>query len=435
MMPSMYDILYSAGVTVSAPVWLARGKARRKVFSALSQRMGHTEPRNGSEPLVLIHAVSLGEINATRSLVDELSKERPNLHFVVTSTTDTGFCRGTEIYRNYPRVRVIRFPLDFSTAVKRLLDAVRPTLAVLMELEVWPNFMAICQQRSIPVVLVNGRVTEGSFRNYRRVGPLTRPMFAKLSWVCAQEELYAKRFRAMGVSESRLQVSGTMKFDTAQIADQIAGADELAESLGIRPGELLWVCGSTGPGEESLLLDVYRDLLTEFPRLRLAIVPRKPERFDEVASLICERDFELVRRSDVLAGKASTISHHSVILGDTMGELRKFYSIATVIFVGRTLVDLGNKQHGSDMIEPAALAKPVCVGPYTTNFGEAMNAFREADAIAEVSDASSLNQTISHWLKNPIAASALAQRAQAVVRSQQGATRRHIDAILKFLPV
>ena len=169
------------------------------------------------------------------------------------------------------------------------------------------------------------------------------------------------------------------------------------------------------------------------PTLRLAIVPRKPERFDEVATLIRETGLELVRRSDVIAGKQGVVSSRAVVLGDTMGELRKFYSLAKVVFVGRTLVDLGKKQHGSDMIEPAALAKPVVVGPYTTNFAEAMSAFRGADAILEAADATTLEKHTRKLLADPESATAMGRRAQGVVRNQQGATQRHVEAVLRFL--
>jgi len=432
-MANIYDILYGMGATLSAPFWLLKGKARRKVFSAWQERMGQAEPRVGDAPLVLIHAVSLGEINATRKLVEELAIKRPDLHFVVTSTTETGFNRGLELYRNNPRVRVIRFPLDFSSGIRRLLDAVRPAMAVLMELEVWPNFMAQCQRRQIPVILLNGRVTESSYRNYRRASLFTKLMFSRLAAVCAQEKLYAQRFIEMGVPAERVKVTGTMKFDTAQVASDIDEADELAESLGLKAGEPLWVCGSTGPGEEQILLEIYASLLRKSPQLRLAIIPRKPERFDEVAEMICAGGFELVRRSDVRDGKPGVVSRSAVILGDTMGELRKFYSLARVVFVGRTLVDLGKKQHGSDMIEPAALAKCVIVGPYTTNFAEVMNAFREGDGIREIADATDLEQAVESLLASAVAARDMGARAQEVVRQQQGATHRHVEAVLAFL--
>ena len=433
-MPNVYDIIYATGVTISAPLWLLRGKARRKVFAAFQHRMGRVDPRFGHEPLILIHAVSLGEMNATRKLVTELSAQRPDLHFVITSTTDTGFHRGQELYRQNPRVKVLRFPLDFSSAVRRMLDAMRPTLAVLMELEVWPNFTALCEKRKIPVILINGRLTSGSFRNYRRARLFTRAMFARLTTVCAQEKTYAARFISLGTPRSRVLITGTMKFDTAQIASSITGDTELAASLGLSSADPLWVCGSTGPGEETLVLDIYHQLLRDHPRLRLAIIPRKPERFDEVAQLIQARGFELVRRREVLDGKAGAISHRAVILGDTMGELRKFYSLATAVFVGRSLVDLGSKQHGSDMIEPAGLAKPIVIGPFTTNFAEVMNAFRADKALAEVATPDALCQTLASFLSNPASARAMALRAQEVVRRQQGAPARHVAAILQHLP-
>ncbi|HSV16013.1 MAG TPA: hypothetical protein VLI90_17255, partial [Tepidisphaeraceae bacterium] len=193
----------------------------------------------------------------------------------------------------------------------------------------------------------------------------------------------------------------------------------------------LWVCGSTGPGEEPIVLDAYHALLQSFPTLRLAIIPRHPQRFNEVAALIVQRGYPLLRRS----ARTRPTGGRPVILGDTMGELRKFYSLATVVFVGRTLVDLGPRQHGSDMIEPAALAKPIIVGPWTHNFAEPMEKFREANAIREVmKHTSELKQTIGDWLKNPQDAAEVGRAARQVVRENQGATARHAGIILQHLP-
>ena len=255
-------------------------------------------------------------------------------------------------------------------------------------------------------------------------------------------------------------MTGTMKFDTAQVAARIEGDSELANALGLRPGqEPIWVCGSTGPGEEQIILDSYRQLLASLPNLRLVIVPRKPERFDEVAELIRGREFDVIRRSQSqiagsnrqVANQKSQIANRKspmegqklpaagsppppVVLGDTMGELRKFYSLADVVFAGRSLVDLGPRQHGSDMIEPAALAKPVIVGPYTGNFAEVMNCFRDARAIREIARPDDLAGAIESCLADRPAASAMGLRAQQIVGQQQGATRRNIQLILKHLP-
>jgi 3-deoxy-D-manno-octulosonic-acid transferase len=437
---NLYDILYGAGLALSAPFWLAKGSARRKVLKAISQRMGHvTAAVKGNGPTVMIHAVSLGEINATPALVRGLAAARADLRFVISTTTDTGYSRAQDLFGSDARVSLIRYPLDFTAAVRRVLDTFQPSVVVLMELEVWPNFALQCERSGIPVVLVNGRLTAGSFRNYRLGGPLVRRMFRRLRAVCAQEQTYAERFIALGAPPDRVQVTGTMKFDTAQVAAAIPGAEELAAVVGLHPGnDRVWVCGSTGPGEEAILLRVYRELLKSNPRLRLVLVPRKPERFDEVAQTITLAGFGVIRRSQSSIANCKLQIANSdvvgpVILGDTMGELRKFYSLADVIFVGRTLVDLGSRQHGSDMIEPAGLAKPTIVGPFTGNFAEVMNQFRASNAIREITTAEELANMLITLLSDQAAAKAMGARAQDVVRTSQGATARHLAIILDEL--
>lgn len=434
-MIDLYDMVYAVGVGVSAPFWLLRPAARDKVRRAFSQRMGQVPCRDDDAPAVWIHAVSLGEINATKALVQSLSQQRPELRFIISSTTETGYTRGSELYGANPRVTLIRYPLDFSPAIERVLDRLRPSLVVLMELELWPNFLHLCRRRRIPVVLVNGRVTRSSFRNYRLAKPLVAPMFASLAQVCAQEETYAKRFIALGADPRRVRITGTMKFDTAQVGQAVAGDRELAEAMDLADEEApLWVCGSTGPGEEAIVLHAYRQLLVNHPSLRLAIIPRHPQRFDEVAQLIESEGFPLLRRSrPVVRDPQSETQNPPVLLGDTMGELRKFYSLASVVFVGRSLVDLGPRQHGSDMIEPCALAKPTLVGPFTGNFAEVMTRFRDAEAIGVVRDEAELLQQVDRLLTQRTEAQGMARRAQQVVRQEQGATGRHVGVILGYL--
>jgi 3-deoxy-D-manno-octulosonic-acid transferase len=425
-----YDIAWGTLLALGAPYWTLQPRTRRKVFRAMRERMARRLPPGGDGPAVLIHAVSLGEMNATRALVQTLAGARPDLRFVVTTTTDVGWEAAGKLYGSDPNVRVVRFPLDFSGAVSRLLDGLRPTVVALMELEVWPNFMLQCERRGIPVVLINGRLTESSFRNYRLGGPLVKRMFRRLSEVCAQDQTYAARFLELGAPAGHVRVTGTMKFDTAQVADRIDGDLELAAAVGLRPGEEpVWVCGSTGPGEEEIVLEVFKQL---DPRLRLVLVPRKPERFDEVAELVRHEGFALVRRGtgETFPGR---IDRPAVVLGDTMGELRKFYSVADVVFVGRTLVDLGQRQRGSDMIEPSALGKPVIVGPYTHNFADAMARLRDADAVRVVHDGAELGRAVAGVLASPDRGAAMGRRAQDVVRREQGATARNAGVILAHL--
>ncbi|MBU0716940.1 MAG: 3-deoxy-D-manno-octulosonic acid transferase, partial [Planctomycetes bacterium] len=302
-------------------------------------------------------------------------------------------------------------------------------------------------RRGVPVVVVNGRLTERSMRRLQRLGRFARTMFADLTWVGAQDSTIAGRFRALGVPEERVEITSSMKWDTAAVADRIDGAEELAQALGIPRDRPLWVCGSTGPGEEALILGAFHQVLQDWPTLAqsvqgesgegggfgppaLAVVPRKPERFDEVADLIGRLGFSVVRRSECDGEAAGArIPESAVFLGDTMGELRKFYSLADVVFVGRSLVPMG----GSDPMEVAALGKPIIVGPHMENFRLPVDALAGADAIRVVASADALPATVEGILTDPALASGLGARAKDVVARHQGATGRTTDAIVQVL--
>lgn len=503
-MPTVYDLAYGTLLVAASPVLWMRPDLRAKLARARRQRNGDVPVRQGDGRCVLIHAVSVGEVNATREMVVQLlaagetgsewegshprgpseqnvrNEDGRALHVVISVTTDAGFERAKQLFAEQQatgRVSVVRYPLDFSKYVRRFLDRLRPDVAVLMELEVWPNFVRECRRRGVPVVLVNGRLTDGSYRKYRWIRPLVRPMYAALSEVCAQEETYARRFIDLGVPRDRVKVTGTMKFDAAQVGERAEGDEALARELGLKPRALggeepVLVCGSTGPGEEALLLEAHSKLRQRHERLCLVVVPRKPERFEEVARAM-GRAGEVFRRSKTPASHSDAATGilrptlvrseeaaelhsganeqrgsenaSSLILGDTIGELRKFYSLADVVVVGRTFVDLGEKQHGSDMIEPAALGKPIVVGPYTGNFAEPMRALLAADAIRQIEQAPSkhtpaamVDQLVGRldgWLRDPASAAAIGQRAREVVLANRGATGRHVDVVRKHLEI
>ena len=332
-MINRYDIAYGLGIFITGPYWLVKSSARKKLMHALNHRMGRMAHLPEDRPRIWIHAVSVGEVNATRALIEQLAAQRPDLSFVVSTTTQTGFERGTELYGQADDIRLIRFPLDFTDALNRALDAIRPSIVVLMELEVWPNFMRQCEDRKIPVVLANGRLTAPSYRRYKWILPVSRAMFGRLARVCAQDEIYARRFADLGAAPDRIRITGTMKFDNAKIEDHVQGDLQLAREVGLDPtDEFIWVCGSTGPGEEKIILREYRELLKTHGRMRLVIVPRHPPRFDEVAELVLDHKFWLVRRSQQRLDRPSHEVVPPVVLGDTMGELRKFYSLANVVF-------------------------------------------------------------------------------------------------------
>jgi 3-deoxy-D-manno-octulosonic-acid transferase len=418
----LYLLLGLVYLPVAVYQALFLGKNRR----GWRQRFGRIPRRDPARERIWIHAVSLGEINATPKLAAVLRERLPDCELVFSSTTDTGTARAVQLYG---AANVFRFPLDFSRVVGRTLRRLAPRMIVLVELEVWPNLVAAAKRRGIPVVVVNGRLTEKSAGRLGRLGRVIRATFAHLAWVGAQDEPIADRFRKVGVRPDRLQITSSLKWDSAEISEGIAGAVELAQALGIDPNDRLWVCGSTGPGEESLILEAYQAVRSAMGESspRLCVIPRKPERFDEAAGLIERAGFHCVRRGRRPDGTlADATPEGAVILGDTMGELRKFYSLATVVFVGRSLVPLG----GSDPMEVAALGKPIVVGPYMENFQEALAAFRSAQAVVTVSDTHSLAQAVQRLLMDLPAARSMGSKAQDVVRVRQGATLRTAEAIL-----
>ena len=429
-MTLVYDLVYLLAVSLGWPLLLIRRWRRGPGSVSLGERLGAVPPRMGESPCVWLHGVSLGEINATRSLVAELRRRHPALAIAISSTTQTGLARARTLY---PDLIVFRFPLDFSCVLRRVFTRIRPSIIVLMELEAWPNLLEVATRRRVPVVIANARITEGkSMRRFRWpiVRGVARRMFARVAWVAAQDETYARRFEQLGVPPQRISVTGSLKYDTADLADHIPGQDELAQQMGIDTARPLLVCGSTGPGEEALLLEVYERICGDGCDLQLALIPRKPERFDEVASLIATRGYTCVRRSaGDQAGSGRSETTRPVFLGDTMGELRKFYALADIVFVGRTLVPMG----GSDVIEAAALGKPVLVGPHVENFADPVRLLCEHEACWQVPDTEALTGAIVDLLANARRGAAMAERARQTIAAQRGATARTIDRMMELM--
>jgi len=429
-MAYLLDLLYALAVGLFWPYLLYRRWKRGPAGVPLGEYFGRVPSRPVSARCVWIHGVSLGEINATRTIVEELRRRSPDTIMVLSSTTRTGLDRAREFC---PQNLVFRFPLDFSFAIRTLLSRIRPSIIVLMELEVWPNLLEVAAARGIPVIIANGRITEErSLRRFKRpvIRWLARRTFRKLTWVGAQDGTYASRFIEVGVPPERITVTGSLKYDAADTSDHIPGQEELAEEMGIDVERPLWVCGSTGPGEEAMVLDAYDRLLKDHPELQLAIIPRKPERFDEVAQLITQRGYACLRRSSgTPLVPANVAEPRPVFLGDTLGELRKFYALATVVFVGRTLVPMG----GSDVMEVAGLAKPVIVGPHTDNFTEAVNLLIAEGAVRRVATAGALPAAVSDLLRHPGRRQQMGQAGREAIVSRRGATRATVDRILELL--
>jgi 3-deoxy-D-manno-octulosonic-acid transferase len=427
---------------------------RGRYRTGWDQRLGKIRRRQPRKKCIWIHAVSVGEINATKSLVARLTESLGDYEIVISSTTDTGLGRAKTLYAD--DLEVFYFPFDLSCVMDRAFKNIQPDICLLMELEVWPNLARIANSKNIPVVVVNGRLSDESFPKYKLIKPITKWMFARVDLVLAQTEEYAARFRALGCSAEKVVVTSSLKYDTARIADEVAGADELAQQLnignerlwvagGTGPGagadelaqqlnignERLWVAGGTGPGEEKICLEVFNKLRAQdgFADLRLAIVPRKPERFDDVAALITQAGFEFVRYSSIKTEQTKLTDKPLVILGDTMGDLTKFYSLATVVFVGRSLVPMG----GSDMMESAALGKCTIFGPHTFNFKHTVDVLLKGEGAIEVGNSDGLFKALEKCLTDTAYARRIAANGRDVIKQNQGATVRTVKAVSELL--
>ena len=423
------DLVYLLAGAAYSPVVVYRAVRHKRYRTGWDQRFGKITRRSPTKKCIWLHAVSVGEVNAAKTIIKELENKFGDFEIVISTTTDTGFARATSLFgENH---QVFFFPFDFSWIMRRAFSNIRPAICLLMELEVWPNFVQIAQKLNVPVIVVNGRISDKSYPAYKRIKPIAKKFFSKINLILAQTEQYAQRFIELGCPDEKVIVTGSLKYDTAQIADKVEGADLLAAQININD-ERLWVAGATGNDEEKILLDVYQNLKQQNPfrDLRLAIVPRKPERFDEVAQLIERRGFPFIRYSRIKNNTAQLQANNQIIiLGDTMGDLRKFYSLATIIFVGRSLVPMG----GSDMTEAAALAKCTIFGPHAFNFKQTVDVLLKDNGAIMVKDKQELLQTMQKCLSEPDFAQEIAKNGQEVIRKNQGATAKSIDQIAKFL--
>jgi len=418
------DTIYLLGAVLSSPAWgyqlLSTGKWRTDWRGRFGHVRIETTDRgeaggtgSGSDDkTLLIHAVSVGEVNLVRHLIEHLEDTQPDLKVVISTTTNTGFARATNLYGSH---RVVRFPFDFSGPVSKFLDTVKPDAVALTELEVWPNFMQACVKRCIPVAVINGRLSERSFKGYLKLRPFLKKMFLSLSSVAAQTKDYADRFTEMGVPADKVHVLDTMKWDTAKMVDRVEGSDELAVAMGIDRSRPLIVAGSTGVGEEKMLIDACP------LEAQLLLVPRKPERFEQVAAL----SGEMVRRTNP-APLTNGSNPGRVFLLDTMGEMAKAYALANVVVVGRSFNGWG----GSDPIEPVALGKPTVIGPDHHNFAEVVKALQAGGGIV-VSDKP--GEAVAKLLSSPDQRAQLAKQGREVILSRQGSTKKHADLLWQLL--
>jgi 3-deoxy-D-manno-octulosonic-acid transferase len=415
----MLRLLYTALVYASAPVALAltalRGLRDPAYRDRLGERFGYTKARPGGAT-IWIHAVSVGEVQAAAALVRALRARHPGRPLLVTTATPTGAQRVRALFGD--TVPHVYLPYDVPGAVRRFLDAAQPAIAIVMEREIWPNLFRECGRRGIPIVLASARVSERSAVRHRRFGGLFRDALRNVT-VAAQTQQDADRYRAIGADSSCVTVTGNIKFDL-EVAPEVRDAGAALRAAQF-PGRAVWVAGSTHAGEEDIVLEAHRQIRRASPDALLILVPRHPNRFEEVRAWLRSQRATFAARS---AGERVSDATE-VLLADTLGELLMLYAAGDIAFVGGSLVPIG----GHNLLEPAALSKAIVVGPHNFNGADIAQMFLESGAALEVSDANGLARAVIDLESQPARRDELGARGRALLDANRGALGRLMHVI------
>ena len=414
----MLRLLYTAALYIAAPLAVAatalRGVRDVSYRERLGERFGFTHATFESSP-IWVHAVSVGEVQAAQVLIRALRKRYPQYPLLITTATPTGAQRVVALFGEAATHAYL--PYDTPGAVRRFLDRVRPRIAIVMEREIWPNLFGECARRAIPIVLASARMSDASARRHLKLSGLFAPALANNIVVAAQTEADAERYRTLGASA--VHVVGNIKFDIETPAEALRAGEALRASH--FAGRPVWVAGSTHAGEEDILLDAHLKVWAAQADALLILVPRHPNRFADVAARLKASSVSFTTRSS----NAPIGADHAVLLGDTLGELTMFYAAGDVAFVGGSLAPVG----GHNLLEPAALARPIIVGPHNFNAQDVADMMLSAGAAIEVADAATLAATILDLLANAERRAELGVRAAAIVRTNRGALERLMSLI------
>lgn len=420
----LYQLVFLLVFAVYAPVLIWRmilHPSYRRGILARTGRVARVEP---SRPVVWIHGVSVGEVKAAGTLIECLKREYPHCELVLSSTTPTGHSLATKLH---PDLRVIYYPLDFGAFPRRALDRIRPGCVLLVELEIWPNFLHAAAERRIPVAVVNGRMSGRSFRGYRLVRGLL-PQFNLIDRYCVQDAAYQQRLLALDVEAARVFLTGNMKYDSVALKAPTAQSTELRSWLS-PDGRLVLVAGSTHADEEvGFARTVGRLRAAVGESVRLVVAPRHPERSSGVLESVAELGMRCVSWSQV-GSPRPPLEDGDIVLVDTIGQLETFYGASDIAFVGGSLVPRG----GQNMIEPAALGKAVVIGPHVDNFLTDVDLLRRAGAVVTVETWEELEIRLTELLTDPERRRDLGQRAVAVIRDNKGATDRTLAVLRPLL--
>ena len=431
-MRTLYNILFTIFFVLSSPYYLRRMRRRGNWRRGFRERFARYDPNLKqaltNRQVVWLHAVSVGEVNLCTQLIRALELRLPNIKFVVSTTTTTGMA---ELKRRLPtHISKIYYPIDRRKSIGRALAVINPEAIVLVEAEIWPNFLWRARDLRVPVFLANARLSDRSFRGYKRFGFLFRPLFASFAGVGCQNEADAERLRALGCQPEAVQVVGNLKFDAAKLDERrILDVDALFEQLGVPPDAPVLVGGSTHDGEEAVLAEIAQRLRARFPKLFLVLVPRHFERSNDVARQLRERGVKFVYRNLVGANTHLEEGEAECLLVNTTGELRYFYERATVVFVGKSLKAAG----GQNPIEPGALGKAMVFGPNMQNFADIARGFVAQNAAVQVADPAALENAVAGLLENAGRRAELERNARLVVAQNLGAIDRTVAMILEKL--
>jgi 3-deoxy-D-manno-octulosonic-acid transferase len=425
-----YSLLLTCGFLVLVPHFIFQALAHGKYVSGLRQRLGSIDSiKADTRPIIWLHCVSVGETQAARPLVERLLSEFPNYSVVVSTITVTGQNLAHRVFGSSVR-NVFYFPFDWTWTAKRSLDAINPSVVLLMETELWPNFLRECKRRDIPVALVNGRISNQSFRRYRIVRLFVRNVLSHLRIAVMQSERDAERIATLGLSREKLFVAGNLKFDANTVSAGDTPTQELQQRFNFTNDRPLILAASTHDPEEKIVIDSFLQLLPNH-HVRLMIAPRHPERFQEVAKLLEGSGVNWARRTNSNEANDPTVD---AILLDTIGELPAAYSLASIVFVGGSII----KRGGHNVLEPAAAGACVVTGHNTQNFRAIVQLLLEADAIIQLPPldpnraSACLTHKLDELLKHKEQCRLLGQRAQQVVEANKGTTDRTI-ALIKDL--